>query len=315
MTVSVIKSERVVSTILGLLERDSVLSRMLWRDPAGDFRGARGDAITIRLPAYTKAKSRLLRSGDARVASSLTERKVIVELTHDLYERVEITDEELTLDIENFDRQVTVPVAKALVRGIEDASISLVENATYDHTVNFDHFPRPYDALIRARRHLNDSRVPDDGRALVVGSAVDELLLTDDLFVRADQSGSDEALRNAQTGRIAGVNVYQIPGLDPGSAFMFHQTAYVLSTRAPMVPRGAPWGTTMDWEGFAMRVVMAIDPEEVVDNFNADTWYGTNIVEDYGTINGDGFFEPTENPDVSQAPDVFVRAVKLTGGS
>jgi hypothetical protein len=315
MTVSVIKAERVVSTILGLLERGSVLSRMMWRNPAGDFRGAKGDAITIRLPAYSKAKTRLLRSGDARVASSLTERKVVVELTHDLYERVEITDEELTLDIDNFDRQVTVPVAKALVRGVEDAAISLVEGATYDYTVNFDSFSRPYDALIRARRHLNDARVPDDGRALVVGSAVDELLLTDDLFVRADQSGSTEALRNAQTGRIAGVNVYQVPGLAPGEAYMFHQTAFVLSTRAPMVPRGAPWGTTMDWEGFALRVVMAIDPEEVIDNFNADTWYGTNIVQDYGTIDADGFFEPSENPDISQPPDMFVRAVKLTGGS
>jgi hypothetical protein len=315
MAVSTIKAERVVSTMLGLLERESVLSRMLWRDPAGDFRGAKGDAITIRLPAYTKAKTRLLRSGDPRVASSLTERKVIVELTHDLYERVEITDEELTLDIDNFDRQVTAPVANALVRGIEDASISLLEDATYDLNVNFDDFARPYDAIVRARRKLNDARVPMDGRVIVVGSAVDELLLTDDLFVKANESGSTDALREARTGRIAGVNVYQIPGLEPGEAYMFHRTAYVLSTRAPMVPRGAPWGTTMDWEGFALRVVMAIDPEEVVDNFNADTWYGTNIVQDYGTIDADGFFEPSENPDISQPPDVFVRAVKLTGGS
>ena len=134
-------------------------------------------------------------------------------------------------------------------------------------------------------------------------------------FVKVDQSGSDMALREAQIGRIAGMPVYTIPGMEPGEAYAFHRSAYVLSTRAPMVPRGAPWGTTLSWGGFAIRVVQAIDPEEVVDNFNADLWLGTNIVRDYGSIDSDGFFTPDATPDMDADTPIFVRAVKLTGGS
>jgi hypothetical protein len=315
VAVNVIKAERVVRTMLGVLERDSVLARMMWRNPAGDFRGAKGDAITIKVPAYTNANKRDLRSGTPRTKSNLTERRVIVTLDTDLYKVIPITDEELTLDIESFEEQIVAPVASSLVRGIEDEALALAEGATYQHTVNFDDFSAPFDAIARARRLLNDSRVPMAGRVLVVGSAVEELLLTDPQFVRVDQSGSTEALREAQIGRVAGTPVFTVPGLEPGTAFMFHQTAYALSYRAPFVPRGAPWGATMAWEGFALRVVQAIDPDEVVDNFHADVWTGTNVVRDYGTIDGNGFFVPSENPDLDNDIPLFVRAVKLTGGS
>lgn len=312
MTVSTIKAERVVRTMLGVLERETVLARLMWRDPAGDFRGAKGDAITIKVPAYTTPDKRDLRSGAPRTASSLTERRVIVTLDTDIYKRVPITDEELTLDIESFEEQIIAPVSSALVRGIEDEALALVTGADYEHEVFFDDFTRPYNAIVRARRHLNDSRVPMANRALAVGSGVEELLLTDDLFVRVDESGSSDALREARIGRIASMPVYLIPGLDPDEAYAFHQTAYALSTRAPMVPRGAPDGATMSFEGFALRVVFAIDPEEVVDNFNADVWTGANIVTDYGAIDGNGFFEPAVNPNLDTDTPIFVRAVRLS---
>jgi hypothetical protein len=315
MTVTVIKSERVAATMLGLLERESVLARLFWLNPGGDFRGAKNDTISIRVPAYAVARTRDLRSGDPRVASSLTETKVDVSLTTDVYMRVPITDEELTLDIESFNDQITVPVASAIVRGVEDAALTRIGAATYQHTVNFDDFARPYDAVVRARRYLNDARVPQSNRFIVVGSAVEELMLTDDLFVRADQSGSTNALREAEIGRIAQMPVISVPGLEPGEAYAFHRSAYALATRAPLVPRGAPWGTTMTFGGFALRVVQAIDPAEVVDNFHADLWLGSNIVPDYGSIDADGFFTPDTDPDPDNDTPIFVRAVKLTGGS
>lgn len=46
-----IKAEKVVATGLGLLEREVVLPRLVWRDAAiADVRGAKGDTITCRLP-------------------------------------------------------------------------------------------------------------------------------------------------------------------------------------------------------------------------------------------------------------------------
>lgn len=97
-----IKATRVVSTALGLLVRELSLPQTVWRDAAGDFRGAKDDTISIRVHAYAPARKRALRSGAGRTKDTLHERKVDVTLDTDVYKDVGITDEELTLDIANF---------------------------------------------------------------------------------------------------------------------------------------------------------------------------------------------------------------------
>jgi hypothetical protein len=310
MSFEAIKPEVVTDTALGLLERATVLGRMVWRDAAGDFRGAKNDTITIRLPAYTKARKRDLRSGTQRSKDALYERSVDVQLTDNLYHVVEITDEELTLDIRNFERGVILPIGRAMVRGIEDEVALEMQGADYHWHLQLDQ-SNPHKSFARARRHLNDSNVPVDGRVAVVGSAVEELLLTNELFVRADQSGSTEALRRAQIGSIYGMPVFTAPRLDPEEAYVFHRTAYVLNLRAPMVPRGAPWGATREFEGWAMRLVQTINQDDPVDQVHADLFIGTNHVKDAGTFDADGKFEPAVNPNASPADEYFVRAVKI----
>jgi len=311
MAVEVIKATRVVRTMLGVLARDVVLPNLVWRDAGGDFRGAEGDTITIRVPAYFNARKRALRGSQTKAASSLVETKVDVTLTDNLFGRIPITSEELTLDIEEFNRQITVPVANGIVRGLEDELIAEMQGASYEHEVEFDE-NSPYSSVVEARRMLNDSFVPFDGRALAIGTGLEEAILNSDQFRRADQSGSTDALRDAQIGRIAGMPVFTVPGLDPNEGYAFHRTAYVLNQRAPFVSRGTPWGATESFEGFAVRVAQAADPETLVDNFHADVYVGTNHVRDYGEVGEDGKFVPDDAPDIENDTPVFVRAVKLT---
>ncbi|MFW6091494.1 MAG: P22 phage major capsid protein family protein [Actinomycetota bacterium] len=310
MAVEPIKAERVVMTALGLLERESVLAGLVWRDAAGDFRGAKDDTITIRVPAYAKANKRTLRSGSSRSKTNLKERGVDVTLADNLYEVVEINDEELTLDIEAFDRQVTAPMTRGIARGLEDEILDELDAPDYHfhHALDQDD---PHKTIAKARRNLNDARVPMEGRRLIVGSAVEELLLTDPQFVRADQSGSTSALRDAQLGRIYNFPVFAVPGLDPESAYAFHRTAFVLNQRAPMVPRGAPWGATRAFEGFSIRYVQTVNQDDPVDQVHADVFVGTNHVSDVGTFDADGLFEPAEDPDETAETELFVRAVKI----
>lgn len=311
MAVEVIKATRVVRTMLGVLARDVVLPNLVWRDAGGDFRGAAGDTITIRVPAYFNARKRALRGADTKTASSLIETKVDVTLTDNLYGRIPITSEELTLDIEEFNRQITLPVANGIVRGLEDELIAEMQGATYEHEVTFDD-AAPYSSVVEARRLLNDSFVPFDGRALAIGTALEQAFLESDQFVRADASGSTDALRNAEIGRVAGFPVYVIPGLDPDEGYAFHRTAYVLNQRAPFVSRGTPWGATDSFEGFAVRVAQAADPDTLVDNFHADVYVGTNHVSDFGAVGLDGKFVADDAPDIDVDTPVFVRAVKLS---
>lgn len=308
-----IKPEVIVETSLALLEREAVLANLVWRDAAGDFRGAKDDTISIRLPAIARANKRDLRSADARERTKLFERKIDVTLDSDLQIDVPITDEELTLDIRNFMRDVIAPMLRGIARGYEDEVADLITGASYETTIDVDSSDDQggYNALVDARVALNAYNVPLAGRVAVVGSNIEAAILKQPQLARADQAGDASALREAQIGRLAGLDVVTAPSLPPDEGYVFHKTAFVLNTRAPFVPDGAPWGQSMSAGGFAIRVVQILDPTDIVNVVAADAWVGTAVVTDRGAIDENGRFEPAVDPDESGAEDVLVRAVKL----
>ena len=309
-----IKAEKVVATSLGLLEREVVLPRLVWRDAAGDFRGAKGDTISLRLPAYGKANKRTLRGGAARTKSALHERKVDVSLTQDIYMDVPISDEEMTLDIEDFGSQVLTPVLGGVARALEDEVATLITGATYANSVEFD-VAHPKAVIAEARELLNKANVPAGQRTLLIGSEIDTAIIQLDDFVRFDASGTTDTLREAMIGRVYGFDVVTSNLIAPGEAFAFHQTAYVLNSRAPIVPAGAPWGATQSFAGFAVRTVRVFDPDEVEDRFVADAWCGTNVVKDQGAFNTKGVWEPAETPATDGSDAKLIRAVHLTAAA
>lgn len=65
------------------------------------------------------------------------------------------------------------------------------------------------DVLIPLKVTLDEADVPTEGRYCVVPPWFTGRLLRDDRFVRADASGSTDALRNGFVGRAAGFNVMQ----------------------------------------------------------------------------------------------------------
>lgn len=307
-----IKAEKIVRTALGLLERETVMANLVWRDAGGDFRGAENDTITVRLPAYFNANQRELRSGDSRKQSELFERSIPLQLTTGIYGDIPITDEELTLDIESFSEQVTSPVLSGVARAIENNLVDMISSASYANEVELSEGGDPYTAAIQARRYLNDSRVPFNNRVLAVGSGIEAEFLMSDRLSRVDSSGSDSALRDATIGRIAGMPVVSVPSLPPNEAYAFHRSAFVLSQRAPVIPDGAPWGQSMSHSGFAIRAVRVFDPNTVTDRFVVDSWMGSDVVTDVGEIDSDGRFEPAEDPNDSGAESHLLRAVKIT---
>jgi len=310
-----IKPEVVVDVALGLLQREIVLPALIWRDAAGDFRGAKDDTISIRLPAFVTANKRALRSDEARVRTKLYERKVDVTLTDDLQVDIPITDEEATLDIRVFTRDVMAPGLAAIVRSYEDEVATLMSGGSYENSVEMDTTDEqgPYNALVDVRKCLNDANVPQGGRALAVGSSIEAAILKSPHLAKFEGSGSDTALREARIGRIAGFEVVVSNALPPEEGYAFHRSAYVLNTRAPFVPQGAAWGASMNEGGFAIRALQHLDSmTDIVNVLALDAWVGTNYVTDRGAIDDDGRFVPAVNPDESGADDLFVRAVKLT---
>lgn len=287
------------------------------------------DTISIRLPAYAPARTRTLRAGTPLTADSLYERKVDVTLDTDVYKRVNITDEELTLDIRDFGEQVLSPIVTGIGLGLEDQLIATVSGATYTNDITYDLSSGDpwHDIILPARTYLNLANVPAAGRRLIVGSNVENALLNSEQFIRADHSGDSAltAFHEAKLGRVGGFDVYSVPGLAIDQAYAFHQTAYVMSQRAPVLPVGAPWGATQSYQGFALRMARVFDPDYVRDQLVVNAYVGTNTVKDTGHYTADpdsgGKFVPVTDPatpltghtdDWRNDTAKLVRAVKIT---
>ena len=314
MANSFLKAERIAAQALGLLEREIVLPALVWTDAVGDFAGAAGDTISIRVPARTTARTRTLRGARGTASEgegiitmdTLAETKVDVTLNTDVYSAVPVTDEELSLDITDFGAQVLTPQVRAVAEGLENAVAAEMLGASYATTVTVpavdDGTPAsdPFNALVDARVALNRANVPMNDRTVVLGSSMEGVFLKSSHLNRVDASGTDAALRDATLGRMAGFNQIVVSNALPENVgFAFHRTAYVLSMRAPAIPQGATFGSSQAYQGLAMRWLKDYDFRNVQDRSLVDAYYGTNVIAD-GPDSGDADTEPD-----------FVRAVKL----
>jgi hypothetical protein len=302
-----IKSQKVVNTMLGLLEREITLPQLVWRDAGGSFVGTANDTISIRVPAYINARTRVLRGGRPITMDSVAETKVDVTLDTDVYKAIEITDEELTLDIVSFGDQILMPAVRSVARGVEDHLADTMIDATYETTVDLTESD-PYLGIVDARIALNDAFVPASNRFLVVGSNVEAALLKSDRLSNYINAGDNTALRAAVIGSIAGFLVMPNPKIDPDTAIAAHQTAFVLSMQAPIVPAGVTWGSSASYAGLAMRVIRDYDFLNVQDRLLADVFVGSESIKDRGTFGSDGKFIPSED---GEDDPILVRAVKL----
>jgi hypothetical protein len=288
-----IKAARVAAQSLGLLERELVLPRLIWRDAGGDFAGASGDAVTIRVPAYMTARTRVLRGGTPITVDELAETSVTVTLDTDVYKAIGVSDEEMTLDIVSFGEQVTQPAMAAVARGIEDAVATQIAAAPYATTIEVDNTD-PWDSIIDARTVLNKMNIPMNGRALLVGADLEAKIIKSDRFtaqIGGDSAASD-ALRDATIGRIGGFTVVTSNAIDPDEGVAFHQSAFALAMRAPVVPAGASWGQSSSFAGLAMRLLRDYDFLNVRDRLLADVFIGTDYIPDYGIVDSEGRFAP-----------------------
>lgn len=311
-----LKQTVIRDTVLRALSRMTSLPQTVWRDAGGSFRGAAGDVITVRVPAYTKADRRDLRAGTARTARGLFESRVNLSLTDNIYRRVSLTDEELTLDILDFSLQVINPVLQGMVLEIEDILVAdAFKAATYAYTISAVDEADPYPAIVDARKNLNDAKVPAANRTLAIGSSLEAAIVKSDQFSRVDASGTSATLRQGTIGNIAGFSVVPSQVLHPDEAFAYHNTAYALSLQAPIVPPGAPNGFTASAGGFAIRLVNHLS-DDLENLLEADIFAGATAVTDHGAVDVDGKFEPSEEPDLTGDTDqVFVRGVHLFTGS
>lgn len=279
--------EAIARTSLGLLQRELVLPQTIWRDFDVEFTGKIGEFVNVRVPAVVAAREKDVdwdRSGGAITTDDVEETSFAVQLTKMPYSAVPITDEDMTLRIEDFGRQVALPQIRGIAEKVEGYIVSAMENGDYlaaDLAVDEDD---PYLTLVDARKALSDENVPRADRFVAVGSAVEAAILKSDRFKPLDNPIGVGAFAEAALGRIAGFTVVASNALDETEAYAYHRSAFILATRAPVVPTGAKIGAGQSYQGISMTWTQDYDPDYVQDRSVIRTFAGAQSVEDGGKV-------------------------------
>lgn len=263
-----------------LLVRRLALPRTVTMIPGDEFRGSNGDTITIRVPQPTAARTQASR-GAALTADDINEVGVNVQLAH-MYHLKNLSDQELTLDVEDFARQITLPQTQALAIGVEDSLVAVMNALpATDPAINWDATSTEADdkdTILRAREFLSDNDVPPEDRYLAVAPDIATRLLKHNFMTDVDKSGSSDALRDAIIGRIFGFTVVECGALTNGTSVAYHKSGFVLATRPPVAPRGAAESSVAQAQGIGLRQVFQYDPGTAQDQSLVSVFVGAAAV-------------------------------------
>jgi len=187
-----------------VLSNSMVFGGLIHKDYAAEFKGSKkGDTITIRKPATFVVNEFLTEI----TVQDATESSTSLKLDKHLDVSFAVSPTQMTLDIQNFSEQLLQPAMQAFAQDIDTRIASLYTDIPYK-VGTAGTAPGSLAILTALRKKMNDNKVPQKGRSLVLDTAADAKFLELDSFTEADKSGSTEAIRDAMLGRKLGYDFY-----------------------------------------------------------------------------------------------------------
>ncbi len=281
---AVLTAKGISNVALALLQRSLVLPRTVTMVPGDDYVGPNGGTITVRVPQPGTARTQAS-AGASLTADDVSEIAVDVALSH-VYHLKNISDQELTYSLEDFASQITRVQVGAVARGAEKKLLDVMNALTPDATIQFANAASDADTkaqMLAIRAFLTNNEAPADGRYMAASPEVITRLLLHPEFTRYDAVNSTDALRNATVGRIFGIEVVEVVGLDAGTAVAYHESAFAFAVREPESPRGATESSGVNAQGLALRQVFQYDAGTAQDQSLVSTFAGAAAVWEDGT--------------------------------
>ena len=282
----------IARTGLAHLYNSIVLAGLVWRDFDSDFNGKVGDTITVRKPAVFEAEVFDRKEGIS--LQDAEEDSIPVKLDTIANVSFAVTDEQMLLEINDFSAQLLIPAMEAIAQKVDtDLANELVAAASEEGQVSAIGKAEPFTVPLGARTILSRNNLPTSGRIEVLSPEASASLLGDDHLVTSNMSGSTDALREAQIGKLFGIDTYESqtfgegPG-DKGSAdgVAFHRTAITLASRPLPIPRGvaANQVDVSNYKGLSLRVVYDYNNTYKQDEVSIDMLYGVAPTRPEGTV-------------------------------
>ena len=258
---------------LMVLRNNAVMANLVHRDYSGEFVAGVGDTITIRKPATFEAKEY---AGSITVQDA-NETGVAVKMDKHLDVSFAVTSKQLSMEIEDFSKQLLVPAMQAFADKVDQYLLGLKSEIT--NTVPAT--AAAQNDVIDARAYLTKAAAPLTERRFVYGSDMETKLLKTDLFTSAEKVGDEgTALREASLGRKYGMDFYVDQNADAVgiSGMAFHKNAFAFVTRPLAIPQGAAKAAIVDFDGFGLRVVQGYDLNTKTDTISIDMVCGVKTL-------------------------------------
>lgn len=242
----------IANEALMVLQNSLVMAGLVHRDYSPEFVHV-GDTVTVRKPATFIAKNF---TGTTQ-AQNATESSVDVKLDRFRDVTVDVTSQDLTLEIGSFSTQVVQPAMQAIAQAIDCDVMALgIEKA--GKSVTGTDSPTNISDIGNIAKALDISKAPMANRRLVLNPTHKYRYLTLDTLTGADKSGSTAALREASLGRLYGFDTYMSQNaLDTsattaGTATAYKVTAVKGETHVALTSMSAAKATVLTGDGFIL---------------------------------------------------------------
>lgn len=279
----------IASQALATLYNTIVMAGLVNRDFDSDFNGKVGDTITVRMPA-TFTVDEFDRAQGIQLQDP-AEDSVTVTLDTIPDVSFPVTAEELTLEIDDFNRRLLTPAMEAIAQYIDAAIGEAVVDAAGGTggggTITATGSTPGRDAFRQARVKLGRAKAPMAGRAAVLSPEGSGEVLDDEILVRVDASGSPNALREGVIGRLYGIDTYESQqfgfgagdlGQADGAAFHRDAVAFVSRTLATPMGVASSQVSVQNYKSLGLRVVQDYDVDKKQDVISVDFLYGIDVL-------------------------------------
>ncbi|ATI18632.1 major capsid protein [Streptomyces phage Amethyst] len=306
----IVKPEKLAATAAVALEQSLVVPALFQREGIDAYKGAENDTINVKVEGVLPFRTYGWRNDRSQPIQfdDYSEKTVAVSFGGNTYSAVKLTDEQRDMDLGGWTK-LLAKQTEAIGRGLERGAVDKLLGQSYAVTLAGAKSGRDLrGVLIRAREVLNRFMVPREGRVLLVGSAWETALLSDDKLNLAGNVGEQEAvsaLREASIGRRFGFDIVVSLEVPADAAFALHRSAFIFATGAPTVPSSVTGGTA-SYNGVALRWLQDYDANYLTDRSVVNTYRGFREVKDQliGVNAGTGQAYVSEF-------EHFIRAIKL----
>ncbi len=233
-----VTSPQVADLAVDLLTHELTLVNTVSQVSSTNLSGPSGGRTIIAVPTSRTANVQT-RNETTGVVSDLVQAPIVeteVDFTvAHIYDYAPVTTHDMTLDIVNYGRQVTLPQVKAVAAGAEGALSTVMNAVPISREVNPTDFTDIDNAIALAVADLDDAMVPYDQRYLAVSPTFAARLTSPDSKVLTDYQGevATEALRRGIVGEYRGLIVVKNPRISGFKAVAYHRSAFAFGSMRP----------------------------------------------------------------------------------